>query len=128
MANALKQLQEGKTWEEVAKIDAALQTKVSEPFVRNGEKDSPSPPVRTASFKLTKAHPVHQAVIKGLDSLVLLRLQKILPADDKAMPEAIKTMEPTLQATLGQEQMEAFMRGLRQSAKIKVYSEVLDQF
>ena len=128
MENALKRLQEGKTWEEVAKIDAVIQTKVSEPFVHNGNKDAPFPAVRAASFKLTESRPVFQEVIKGLDSLVLLRLQKIIPADSTAAPEVIKALETKLQSTLGQEQMEAFLRGLRQSANIKIHSELLDRF
>lgn len=128
MTRALTLLQEGGTWEEAAKIHEAARTDASTPFTRRGGQGAPSPAIRAASFKLSSEQPLHTAVLQGLEEFVLIRLKIIVPADPKGMPEAAKTLRPSLQAQLGQEQMEAFLRGLQQDADIQIHPDVLERF
>ena len=128
MAQALKLLQDGKTWEEAALLHTDIKAEASKPFMRSGGDGAPSPAVRTASFKLNLDQPLHPEVLKGLEELVLVRLKEIQPADPKGMEEAVKKIGPSLQQTLRNEQMAAFLDGLRQAAKVKINPDVLKQF
>ncbi|MBF0460173.1 MAG: SurA N-terminal domain-containing protein [Magnetococcales bacterium] len=128
MTKALQALQEGKRWEEAASIHAAIHAEVSEPFLRNGGKGGPLPVVRTAAFKLDMTHPLHTEVLEGLEELIVVRLQGINAAEAKEMDAGVKKLRPALEGALGQEQMAAFLDGLRREAKVKVYPAALDRF
>ncbi len=128
MAKVLKAVQEGKSWEDAARIHPAIRAEVSEPFVRNGGKGGPPPAVRLAAFKLAPSGPSYGEVLEGLEELIVVRLQKIEAASAQEMGEGIKKLRPTLEETLGQEQMAAFLDGLRQEAKVKVHPKALERF
>lgn len=128
MEKALKLLQEGKTWEEATAVHVAIHADVSKPFTRKGGKDAPSPAIRTASFKLSLDNSLHPNILEGLDALVLIRLQKIQPADPKKIAEAAKKVRASLQRTLSQEQMAAFLSGLRRAAEVEIHADVLKKF
>ncbi|MBF0184401.1 MAG: SurA N-terminal domain-containing protein [Magnetococcales bacterium] len=128
MQKAIALLREGKSWQEAAQLHPALRLEVSEPFLRSGGKGGPAPAVRMAAFRLSMGNPLHGEVLEGLEELVAIRLQKIQEADDKAMQEALPTLRTTLENSLGQEQIVAFMNGLRQEAKIKVHNKMLERF
>jgi peptidyl-prolyl cis-trans isomerase D len=128
MQQALALLREGKSWQEAAKLHPALRVEVSEPFLRSGGKGGPAPAVRMAAFRLTMDHPLHTEVLAGLEELVAIRLQKIQEADGQAMQQAVPALRTSLEGNLGQEQILAFMNGLRQEAKVKVHSKMLERF
>ncbi|MEO5362129.1 MAG: SurA N-terminal domain-containing protein [Magnetococcus sp. DMHC-8] len=128
MGQVLQRLQDGKSWTEAAQIHPAIRAEVSEPFVRNGGKSGPPPAVRQAAFKLDPAKPLHGEVLEGLEEMIVVRLHKIEAVDAKEMGEGLKKLRPTLEGTLGQEQIAAFLGGLRQEARVKVHAKVLERF
>ncbi|MBF0099038.1 MAG: SurA N-terminal domain-containing protein [Magnetococcales bacterium] len=128
MQQALVLLREGKSWQDAAKVHPALRVEVSEPFLRAGGKGGPAPAVRMAAFRLTMDNPLHTEVLAGLEDLVAIRLQKIQEADGQAMQQALPALRGSLEGNLGQEQVMAFMNGLRQEAKVKVHSKMLERF
>lgn len=128
MAQALKQVQDGKSWEEAEALHPAIQARISEPFSRRGGGTTPSPMVRTASFTVHPAQPLHPEVLKGLDELVLLRLKEVQDAAPEGLEGALKTLRPTLQQTLDREHMATFFEGLRRAANVEVHDDVLERF
>lgn len=127
-SKALKMLQEGKSWAEAAQIHPALRTEVSEPFIRSGDKSGPPPAVRMAAFKLNLTQPLHPDVLEGLEELVVVRLKTVEAADPKGVDEGIKKLQGSLRSTLGEEQIAAFLHGLRQEANITVHPKILERF
>ncbi|MEO5338959.1 MAG: SurA N-terminal domain-containing protein [Magnetococcus sp. MYC-9] len=127
MGKALQLLQAGKSWQEAAQLHTAMRQELSEPFVRNGGKGGPPPAVRQAAFKLGKVGTLHPEPLEGLEELVIVRLQKIESVDLPQKGEEIQKLRPTLETTVGQEQIGAFLNGLRQAAKVRVNTSVLER-
>ncbi|MBF0400660.1 MAG: SurA N-terminal domain-containing protein [Magnetococcales bacterium] len=128
MTKVVKSLQEGKSWEEVAKLDPALRTEISEPFVRAGGKGGPPPAVRMAAFKLNLKQPLHPELLEGLEELIVVRLKEITPADPKEVASGDKKLQVVLESNLSQELITAFLSGLYQRAQVKVHAQVLERF
>ncbi|MBF0161669.1 MAG: SurA N-terminal domain-containing protein [Magnetococcales bacterium] len=127
MAKALKMLQDGKSWEEAARLHPAMRREVSEPFVRGGGKETPPPAVRQAVFKLDLANPLHPGVLEGLEELLVVRLQKIEAVDGQTMAAGVQKLRPALEESVGQEQLAAFLRGLWQEGRVEVHQAVLEK-
>ncbi|WP_193771228.1 SurA N-terminal domain-containing protein [Candidatus Magnetaquicoccus inordinatus] len=128
MQQAIALLRAGKSWQEAASVHPALRMEVSEPFTRGGGKGGPAPAVRMAAFRLSMENPLHKEALEGLEEMIAIRLQKVQEADAQVLQQALPTLRSSLENNLGQEQIIAFMNGLRNEAKVKVHNKVLERF
>lgn len=128
LQEAKDRLAKGEPWETVAQHHAKIVNQTSAPFEREGTGPNlPSSPVRAVAFKLTLDKPDYQDLIVEREGFVLVRLLKIIPADPKTYETEAPTLRENLQRSLGFEQLEAYLNGLRGRADIRINQALLNK-
>ncbi|MBF0142762.1 MAG: SurA N-terminal domain-containing protein [Magnetococcales bacterium] len=126
----LKALADGGTWEDAHKLHAAALSHRWEAVTFNGagEKDGPPLEVRKAAFRTSPNKPLFPEPVESRDGLYVVRLEKVVPADPAALPEAEAKLRPRLEAGLAGEMFEAYLYGLRSRSEVVIHEDVLNRF
>ncbi|MBF0384173.1 MAG: hypothetical protein HQL69_24440, partial [Magnetococcales bacterium] len=127
MEAAKERIAKGDSWDEVAKSNKLFRADTISNFKRDGNNNRPSSAIREAAFKLSLAKPDHKEVIKGADSLTLVRLQQITPAKQSEYEKEAVALRSSLKSSLGLELLTAYVDGLWKKANIRINQELFDR-